>query len=1012
MPQHTERAFETAIEEHLLGHGWHKGDPTRFDRSLALDAAEVLRFIAETQGETWGQLRSQHGENVGKTVIEWLANALDHQGMLDVLRHGFGFMGKWLRVAAFKPSHGMNPDLLEKYAKNRLTATRQVRFDPGSEQSLDMLLSLNGLPIATVELKNPLTGQNVQHAIAQYRIDRNPHLPVFRFGKRALVHFAVDPDLVYMTTELRKQETFFLPFNRGNGTAAGNPEVKSGYKTSYLWEEVLARDSFLDILARFVHRQEEEKVEGGKKKIVETMIFPRYHQLDAVRKLEAAARTEGPGHNYLVQHSAGSGKSNSIAWVAYRLAELHREDARVFHSVVVVTDRRVLDKQLQDTVHQFDHAEGFVQKVDQDSKQLAEALEKGVPIIVTTLQKFPVAAEKIGTLPDRAYAVIVDEAHSSQGGESAAKLKEVLRTQKTKTATPEEASLAAAEAETASEAASPEEDAEELLKRAMESRGRQKNLSFFAFTATPKAKTLEVFGRKGEDGKPRPFHLYSMRQAIEEGFILDVLKNYTTYKTYWKLLKATAADPKVPKREAAAQLARFVSLHPHNLAQRTEVMVEHFRNRVRHRIGGKAKAMVVTASRLHAVRYRQAFDKYIKEKGYTDVRALVAFSGTVEDPDVPGKSYTEPGMNDGLGEKQLPAAFASDAYNVLLVANKYQTGFDQPLLHTMYVDRRLAGVQAVQTLSRLNRTCRGKEETFVLDFVNDEEEIRVSFQPYYEQTQVAESPDPQNLYKLQHELEAPQVFLPSEVEAFCKVFYRPRKVQTGADHAELYRHLDPAVDRFKAKDQEVQDAFRTALGAYVRLYAFLAQILPFTDSALEKLYTFGRYLETKLPADPKKTPLALDAETKLAYYRLSLVREDAPIILTAGEEVPVYGPDEAGMKRSEPEEVLLSEIIDVLNERFGTDFKKADQLAIDSVAEELKADETVQQHAAVNPIDNFALAVKGRIEGAFVDRMDKNADIAARFLNDEHFRAVLTEYLVRKVHGDLTAVPATGAHGR
>jgi type I restriction enzyme, R subunit len=998
-PQHIERAFETAIEEHLLGHGWSKGDPDHFDRSLALDPPGVIRFIAESQAATWADLKRQHGDGVEKTLIEWLIGALDHQGMLDVLRHGFGFMGKWLRVAAFKPSHGLNPDLVEKYARNRLTVTRQVKFDAASEKSLDMVLSLNGLPIATVELKNPLTAQNVQHAIEQYKTDRDHRLPIFQFKRRALVHFAVDPDLVYMATELRGKHTFFLPFNKGNGTAAGNPEGSTGYKTSYLWEQVWERDSFLDILARFVHIQVEEKVVDGKKKNVETMIFPRYHQLDVVRKLEVAARAEGPGHNYLVQHSAGSGKSNSIAWLAYRLAELHRDDARLFHSVVVVTDRRVLDSQLQETISQFDHTPGVVQVIDEDSKQLAEALTKGVAIIVTTLQKFPVAAQHIAALPDRAYAVIVDEAHSSQGGESAAKLKEVLRAREPMK--PEEAELAAAEAETAKEPATQEDDAEDVLQKVMESRGRQKNISFFAFTATPKAKTLEVFGRKDAEGKPRPFHLYSMRQAIEEKFILDVLKNYTTYTTYWKLLKASADDPKVPKRETAAQLARFVSLHPHNIAQKTEVMVEHFRGRVKHKIGGKAKAMVVTASRLHAVRYRQAFEKYIAEKGYKDVRALVAFSGTVEDPDVPGKSYTEPGMNDGLGEKQLPGAFATDAFNVLLVANKYQTGFDQPLLHTMYVDKRLAGVQAVQTLSRLNRTCRGKEDTFVLDFVNDEEEIRRAFQPYYEQTTVSKTADAQNLYKLQHQLEAPQIYLQPEVEAFCKVFYKPKKTQTTADHAEMYRHIDPAVDRFKAKDEETQDEFRVALGAYVRLYAFMSQILPFTDPALEKLYTFGRFLETRLPQDPRKSPLALDAETVLAYYRLDLVR-DGSIVLKAGEDAPVYGPTEAGMKRSDSEAVKLSEIIEILNDRFGTDFKKADQLAIDSVAEELKADEAVQQHATANPIDNFRLAVKDKIEGAFVDRMDKNADIAARFLNDADFRAVLTDYLVKKVHGDLT----------
>jgi len=555
MAQHIERAFETAIEEHLLGHGWLKGNPDFFNRDLALDPNHALRFISQTQPETWAELVKQHGASIEKTVIEWLANALNSQGTLHTLRHGFKFYGKALRLAYFPPSHGLNPDLIAKAGKNRLVVTRQVKFDSASEKSVDMLLSLNGLPVATVELKNPLTGQNVQHAIEQYKSDRDPKLPLFQFKKRALVHFAVDPDVVYMSTRLQGKNTFFLPFNKGRQNGAGNPDVEHGYRTSYLWEEVWERSSFLDILARFMHVSTDVKQVAGKKVTTETVIFPRYHQLDSVRRLEAAARDEGPGRNYLIQHSAGSGKSNSIAWLAYRLAELHRNDQRVFHSVVVVTDRLVLDKQLQDTIHQFEHKLGVVERIDENSTQLAEALTKGTPIIVTTLQKFPFVAAKVGELPNRAYAVIVDEAHSSQGGESASKMKEILR----------ERDLAAA----AAKDAEGEEDAEDVLRKVMESRGPQANLSFFAFTATPKAKTLEVFGRKDAEGKPRPFHLYSMRQAIEEGFILDVLRNYATYKTYWKLLKKTADDPNVPKRETAAQLARFVALHPHNSAQKT-----------------------------------------------------------------------------------------------------------------------------------------------------------------------------------------------------------------------------------------------------------------------------------------------------------------------------------------------------------------------------------------------------------------------------------------------------------
>ncbi len=592
------------------------------------------------------------------------------------------------------------------------------------------MLSLNGIPIVTAELKNPMTGQTWQSAVHQYQHDRDPRDLIFDFKKRSLVHFAVDPDEVYMTTRLAWKATRFLPFNLGNGAGAGNPLNPGGHKTAYLWERVWARDSLLDIIARFMHLEVKEKKVGAKKIKTEDMIFPRYHQLDSVRKLIAHASANGVGNNYLIQHSAGSGKSNSIAWLAHRLASLHNDfDARVFDSVIVVTDRLVLDQQLQNTIYQFEHKQGVVEKIDQDSAQLANALTAGVPIVVTTLQKFPYATEKMGDLPARKYAVIIDEAHSSQSGESAIEMKGVL--------------AGAAIKEKAKEQAEEEglTDTQEEILKTMLKRGKQPNISFFAFTATPKYKTLEVFGQPGPDGKPIPFHLYSMRQAIEEGFILDVLKNYTTYKTYYGLIKAIEDDPQVDKKKAARALARFMSLHPHNIAQKVEVIVEHFRHFTCHKIGGRAKAMVATSSRLHAVRYKLAFDKYIAQKGYTGIKSLVAFSGTVFDPET-RIEYTEVGMNKGIKETELPEKFDTDEYQVLLVAEKYQTGFNQPLLHTMYVDKRLAGIQAVQTLSRLNRTHPGKEDTFILDFVNETQEILDAFQPYYEQTFVGEQAQP------------------------------------------------------------------------------------------------------------------------------------------------------------------------------------------------------------------------------------------------------------------------------
>ena len=839
-----------------------------------------------------------------------------------------------------------------------------------------------------------MTAQTWRHAVTQYKNDRDPSDLIFQFKKRALVHFAVDTDEVYMTTRLSGRNTHFLPFNQGRGTGAGNPENPRGYKTAYLWEAVLGRHSFLDILARFIHLQVEEKKLGGKKVRRETMIFPRYHQLDCVRKLVADARERGAGTNYLIQHSAGSGKSNSIAWLAHRLASLYDDkDEKVYDSVVVVTDLVVLDQQLQNTIYQFEHKQGVVQKIDESSTQLAEALAKGVPIVVTTLQKFPFVTEKIGDLPKRRYAVIVDEAHSSQGGETATGLKGVLaaaviREEATKDTTEEGLP-----------------DYEEEILRTMAQRGRQPNISFFAFTATPKYKTLEVFGRPGEDGKPQPFHLYSMRQAIEEGFILDVLQNYTTYKTYYRLIKSIENDPTVDKRKAARALARFMSLHPYNIAQKTEVMVEHFRHFTMHKIGCKAKAMVTTSSRLHAVRYKQSFDKYIAEKGYKGIKTLVAFSGTVVDPDVPGVEYTEVGMNKGIREKELPERFGTDQYQVLLVAEKYQTGFDQPLLHTMYVDKRLSGIQAVQTLSRLNRTHSGKEDTFVLDFVNEPEEILAAFQPYYEQTLIGERADPKQLYELQAKLEAQQVYYRAEVAEFCKVFYKPKPHQTNADHARMNACIDPAVSRYRELEEEVREEFRKTMVAYRNLYAFLSQIIPFQDSDLEKLYSYIRFLLTKLPRGDRGPVYNFDDEVALKFYRLQKISEGS-IDLEPGKQEPVSGPIAVGTGIARGVEIELSKLIDILNERFGTEFKPGDQLFFDSIREDAVADTNLRQAAIANTTENFGYVFRKALEGLFIDRMEQNEEITAKFMNEKDFQNAVTRHLLEQVYRQIREADA------
>ncbi|MFP7754512.1 type I restriction endonuclease subunit R [Thermodesulfobacteriota bacterium B35] len=1018
MTQTSEHAFETYVESVLLEKsGWQPGTNAQWDVDLALFPARIHAFLQETQPRLWKEMRALHGDGLEDMLINALVKELQIKGTLHILRHGFKFYGKTFRLAYFKPAHGLNDEVLALYAKNQLTVTRQVPCHPGKYDTIDLLFAVNGLPVATCELKNPATGQNWRHAVRQYQNDRDPRAPLFVFQKRALVYFAVDPDEVHMTTRLAGQKTRFLPFNRGSNPGeiqcgAGNPQHDSGHRTGYFWEDVLSRDSFLDILGHFMFvEKKEEKVDdnkGGQRRVVrETLIFPRFHQLDAVRSLVDAARREGPGRNYLIQHSAGSGKTNSISWLSHRLASLHdADDHKIFDCVVVITDRRVLDRQLQDAIYQIEHAQGVVRAIDRDSRQLAEALIDGTKIVVTTLQKFPfvlrgllhaagaqsleqaTAEEKQqakdweAAISKRKYAVIVDEAHSSQTGETARELKAILGAD------------ASSDEDTA--------DWEDCLNQVMQSRGRQANLSFFAFTATPKGKTLELFGRPGASGKPEPFHLYSMRQAIEEGFILDVLTNYTTYQTFYKLLKAAEDDPKLPRKEAARALAKFMSLHPHNIEQKTEVMVEHFRRSVKNRIGGRAKAMVVTSSRLHAVRYKVAFENYIAENGYTDVRPLVAFSGTVRDPDT-GQEYTEPGMNTDVvtgkpvSEAQLPERFDSPDYQVLLVANKYQTGFDQPLLHTMYVDKRLDGVQAVQTLSRLNRMIPGKDAPFVLDFVNEAEDIFRAFKPYYDKTELAESSDPARLEAIKHELDQAQVYHWSEVEAFARIFYKPAVRQGSADHAHMQRHLQPAVDRFKAiAEEDERKDFRDKLAAYVRIYAFLSQIIPYADPELEMLYSFGRFLLPHLPQERDKTIVKIGDEVALQYYRLERVFSGA-IEVREGEAGYVKSPTDVGTGKAEEEKAPLSEIIEVLNERFGTEFSEEDRLFFQQIKEKACKNEQVVQTARANPLDKFELGIRKLIEELMLERMAENDKIVTRYMADQEFQGSAFPILAREI---------------
>ena len=1012
MSGHTECAFEMAIEAGLTRRGgYQKRNPSAFNEALALFPDDVSGFLKASQPAKWALLHALLGPKTAATVLDSLSKELELKGTLHVLRHGFKCYGKTFRMAYFRPNTSMNTAAAENYATNRLAITRQVAFASVMKRAdgrnrrciIDVTLAVNGIPVVTAELKNPLTGQRACDAMRQYKEERDGRDLLFAFKQRALVHFAVDPDEVWMTTRLRGKETQFLPFNRGNNHGPGNPPVEGNWKTHYLWDEVLQADSLLEILQRFMHLEMTEKQVNTDKGIrtvrKETMIFPRHHQLDSVRKLVAHARTNGAGRNYLIHHSAGSGKSNSIAWLSHRLASLHNEnDEKVFHSVVVVTDRRVLDQQLQSTIYQFEHKTGVVEKIDQDTQQLARALSQGTPIVITTIQKFPFISQALSTLEKkgsgvqidtagRRFAVIVDEAHSSQSGETATVLKGMLNKEGI------EAAIAAQLSDEEDDDLS--DDAKAAVLRDALQRARQPNLSFFAFTATPKFRTKALFDEPGPSGTS-PFHEYTMRQAIEEGFVMDVLQNYTTYKRFFGLIKQIEDDPDVPRRKAAKALGRYLELHPVNIEQVVAVIVEHFRLYVMHELGGRAKAMVVTGSRLAAVRYKLAFDRYIDHHCYTGIRSLVAFSGTVEDPDDPGSSYTEVAMNDGLAETELPEAFQRDDYRVLLVAEKYQTGFDQPLLQTMYVVRRLAGVQAVQTLSRLNRVAPGKSRTFVLDFANEEDDIYKAFKPYYETTPVGENADPQRLSELQHRLLEWAIFTPADVTTFAEVWYRARRQHSVSDHRVMNAALDAVVQRFRERAEGEQEEFRGQLKAYRTLYAFLSQIIPYQDSDLERLYAFVRNLLAKLPPPGDGRAFVLDDEVALRFFRLQQMTEGS-IDLSVGEAEPLKGPTNVGTSQVRDEDVALTSLIDRLNERFGTNFTEADQLFFDQIRASAQNNEDVKEAALANNFRNFASYLDRILDDLFIARMEGNEEIFSKVMTDTAFRSTAHVHLAHEI---------------
>lgn len=942
----TEKRFESDIESFFLSpKGGYTKNTDTYNAKHALYTDTLIRFVKKTQPKDWKRFEMQNSTAPEEKFLRAFQNACDMDGLLSVLRNGFKHRGIAFHVCFFKPESTLSDNALNLYAANEITLNRQWYYSADCKKSVDMVIAVNGIPVFAFELKNQYTGQNIENAKRQWMYDRDERENCFRFNNRILAFFCVDHLEVCMTTKLAGKNTFFLPFNQGsNGSGKnggkGNPQNPAGYPTAYLWENVFQKDSMMDILQKFISlktSEDKKLLSNGQVQITKkkTLLFPRYHQLDVVRNIVAHVRQNGAGHNYLIQHSAGSGKSNSIAWTAYRLASLFNDENKpVFSSVIIVTDRRVLDAQLQETISGFDHKLGAVETIDEkkNSQDLKNAINNGVRMIVTTLQKFPVIYTEVEKVQGRNYAVIVDEAHSSQTGSSAIKLKTAL-------ADTEDALREYAEIEGKAE---DEIDRTDKIVQQMITHGKHKNLSFFAFTATPKPQTLEIFGEPYQDGSFHPFHIYSMRQAIEEGFILDVLKNYMTYLTCYKIAKNTPENPELPESRATKLIKQYQKLHPYNITQKSAIIVETFRDTTRHKIGGKGKMMVVTDSRLAAVRYFHAIKAYINEKGYTDMDVLTAFSGTVADGD---EEYTESSLNvrkDGshISENQTKAEF-HDNFNILVVAEKYQTGFDEPLLHTMIVDKKLKGVKAVQTLSRLNRTCPEKTDTFVLDFANKSEDILAAFQPFYQETSLEQEVNVDLIYQTEKELQGYAIFNTDDIAAFFKVWNSSSKQDTVL-MGKMTSTLKPVIDRYNLKDPEEKYQFRRLVRSFVKWYGYITQVVRMFDTDLHKEYLFLKYLLTFLKEDTA-TPIDLEGKLQLEYYKLQKTFEgEINLQNLNGEYVPAAQKGAAGQQKKS----TLDEILERVNDKYKGKFTDGDRVMIGALHDKLMNNKKLLDTAA------------------------------------------------------------------
>jgi type I restriction enzyme R subunit len=991
----SEKGLEALITQHLcLVNGFEERHFDQYNRTECVDEELLFRFLEETQPKEVAKLKQSHGSNFRQRILylvnrkikdETVVNEKCLGGIINLLRTEItdGNTGIKLKLFYDKPVSNLNTKDAVLYEKNIFSVTRQVHFSTQNEKSLDLVVFINGLPIITFELKNELTKQNVKDAIKQYKTTRDPKEELFRLA-RCLVHFAVDTEQVWMCTQLKGENSFFLPFNKGNNNGAGNPPNPSGIKTDYLWKEILTKESITNIVQNYIQLIEEESekiLPDGKikKEKVKKMIFPRYHQLDSVRNILTDAKDNGAGKRYLIQHSAGSGKSNSISWLAHQLVGLFEKTntSAVFDSVIVVTDRIVLDSQIQRNIKQFEQVAGLVEHIDKGSKHLKEALEEGKKIIITTIQKFPYIVNEIGELPGNKFAIIIDEAHSSQSGNTAGKMNVALSND--------------VDVENEEEWTGEDEIVEIIKGRKMLT-----NASYFAFTATPKPKTLELFGVKFKDGEKEKFcafHLYSMKQAIQEHFIEDVLLNYTTYNSHFALLKKIEDDPLFDKKRAQTKLRIYVENHELNIAHKTAVMVEHFMSAVvaKKKIKGLAKSMVVTSSRRNAVKYKKAFDKYLKDNSIP-YKAIIAFSGEID-------GETESSLN-GFSSAAIPDEFKKANNRFLIVANKYQTGFDQPLLHTMYVDKKLGGVGAVQTLSRLNRTASGKEDTFVMDFVNSTDEIKAAFEPYYETTILGEATDPTKLFDLQNALDAYHVYTNAQVQEFSD------KIVQNVPVDQLHIILDAAANVFRTTlDEKSQEDFRTKCKSYVRLYVFLAQIVPFTNPYLERLYIFLNHLQNKIQREQGEDLAqgVLDA-IDLDSYRLQKQGEFR-ITLQQGDELMPASEMSGGV--AEPEMETLSNIVKAFNDRFGTQFTNEDKVRkmtadlMQDVKDDQAAMDNINASLNKNDIQNAQITFTDILKEKMINHIDTNFEVFKEYNDNPEFKAFLAGQMFKLLINDI-----------